>query len=214
MNRTASRGVVGAVNPACPFGCVNAERVHARVTVLGYVEHAASHWTVMRKLISESGGWGNADEAQKALQGQLGKQKQSLEMRIANYVKAVGDGRMSDALLAALDKAEAEKQAVCVQMEAAEQQIRAATLKRPTTGQVQEAWGNVGRVWPVLTEEERADLLATLVQTVEVTDKEKVTLELLPIPMSPSLLYSHRFGLSTPNGSGKPNNYHIQPPLP
>ena len=33
--------------------------------------------------------------------GQLGKQKQALEMRIANYVKAIEDKRMSDALLGA-----------------------------------------------------------------------------------------------------------------
>lgn len=63
----------------------------------------------MRKLISASGGWGSADEAQKALRGQLGKQQQALEMRIANYVKAIGDGRMSEALLSTLDKAEPRK---------------------------------------------------------------------------------------------------------
>ena len=86
----------------------NAEIVR-HATVLHCMSYAASHWTVMRKLISESGGWGNADEAQKAMRGQLGKQKQVVEMRIANYVKAIGDGRMSAALLSALDKAEVEK---------------------------------------------------------------------------------------------------------
>ena len=112
-NRTASKG--SAVGHLCPVGRVNADRVHA--TVLHFVDYAATHHTVMHKLIAQSGGWGSADDAQKALRGQLGKQKQALEMRIANYIKAIGDGRMSDALLSALDKVEQEKEAVCRQMD-------------------------------------------------------------------------------------------------
>jgi hypothetical protein len=124
-------------------------------------------------------------------------------------VKAIGDGRMSDALLLALDKAEAEKQAVCWQIEDTDQQIQAATIQRPTAALVQEAWGSIGRVWPVLAEDERADLLASIVQSVEVTEKETLTLEL--IPWSASLMsfaqgysenHSERFGLCTLFGSG------------
>ena len=84
----------------------------------------------MQSLIAQSGGWGTADEAQKALRGQLGKQKQALEMRIANYIKAIGDGRMSDAVLAALDKAEAELEAVSRQLVQADQEI-ALTKRSP-----------------------------------------------------------------------------------
>ena len=183
----------------CPIGRMNADRVHR--TVLEYMRHASSHWTVMRKLISESGGWGSADDAQKALRGQLGKQKQAVEMRIANYIKAIGDGRDSPALLAALDKAEAEKEAVTFQMEQADQAIAQATIKRPTTGQVQESWSEVLRVWEVLTEEERADLLGSVVQVVEMTEKESVTLELLPMPHS-AISYSNRFELKSQMGAG------------
>jgi len=182
--------------PPCPVGRVNAERVH--YTVLNYLEYTATHRTVMHRLIAQSGGWGTADDAQKALRGQLGKQKQALEMRIVNYVKAIGDGRMSAALLAALDKVEAEKEAVCRQMEEADQAIASAKVQRPTAAQVSEAWGSIGRVWPVLTEEERGDLLSSVVQVVEVTEKESVTLELLPVVMS----HSPGFGLCTPIGSG------------
>ena len=203
-NRTASRG--SAKGHLCPVGRVNAGRIHA--TVLHFVDHAATHHTVMHKLIAQSGGWGSADDAQKALRGQLGKQKQAIEMRIANYVKAIGDGRMSEALLSALDKVEQEKGAVCRQIEEADQEIQAATRQRPTAGRVQEAWGKIGKVWQVLSEEERTDLLCSLVQSVEVTDKETVTLELLPVPMSPFLTasacdHSQRFGLCTPFGSGE-----------
>ena len=183
----------------CPIGRMNADRLH--LTVLDYMRHASSHWTVMRKLISESGGWGSADEAQKALRGQLGKQKQALEMRIGNYIKAIGDGRDSPALMAALDKAEAEKEVVTRQMAEADQQIEAATIPRPTTGQVQEAWGEVLRVWEVLTEDERADLLGSIVQVVEMTEKESVTLELLPMPHS-LISYSNRFELKSRMGVG------------
>ncbi len=151
----------------------------------------------MRKLIAQSGGWGNADDAEKALRGQLGKQKQALEMRIANYVKVIGEGRMSDALLSALDKAEADKAAVCLQIEAADAQIASATVLRPTTAQVQECWSEVLRVWKVLTEEERADLLGSVVQAVEMTEKESVTLELLPVVMPHSLSYSQEFALNS-----------------
>ena len=202
-NRTASKG--SAVGHLCPVGRVNADRVHA--TVLHFVEHAATHHTVMHKLIAQSGGWGSADDAQRALRGQLGKQKQAVEMRIANYIKAIGDGRMSEALLSALEKVEQEKETVCRQIEAADQVIQAATVQRPTAAHVQEAWGKIGKVWQVLDAEERTDLLGSLVQSVEVTEKETVTLELLPIPLSPFLAspasdYSEWFRLCTPFGSG------------
>ncbi len=201
----------------CPVGRVNAGRVHA--TVLHFMEHVASHRTVMHKLIAQSGGWGTADDAQKALRGQLGKQKQAIEMRIANYVKAIGDGRVSDALLSALDKTEAEKEAVCRQIENVNKSIGDATVQRPSAALVQEVWGKIGKVWKVLNDEERSDLLATVVQSVEVTEKESITLELLPQPYSlasSTQVYSERFGLCTPFGSGKvaqPEPFIVYPVL-
>ncbi len=194
---------------ACPVGRMNADRLH--YTVLRYLQHASSHWTFMRRLIAQSGGWGSADEAQKALRGQLGKQKQVLEMRIVNYVKVVGDGRSSPALMAALDRAEAEKEAVCLQIEGADAEIARAKVTRPTTAQVQEAWGEVLRVWEVLTEEERADLLSAVVPVVEMTNKESVTLELLPMSR-PAMLHSERFGLNAGMGAGvglEPTTYGL-----
>ncbi len=183
----------------CPVVRVNADRLHA--TVLHYMVHAASHRTVMHGLIAQSGGWGNAEEAQKALRGQLGKQKQALEMRINNYIKAIGDGRDSPTLMSALDKAEAEREAVCLQMDEADREIAAATIMRPTAAQVQEAWGRIGEVWGVLTEEERTDLLGSFVQSVEVTEKESVSLELLPLSHSLAS-YSNGFALKSQMGAG------------
>lgn len=193
----------------CPVGRVNADRLHH--TVLNYMHYASQHPTVMHRLIAQPGGWGTADEAQKVLRGQLGKQKQALEMRIANYVKAVGDGRMSDALLNALSKAEADKEEISQQLMQADRDLRAATIKRPTAAQVQEAWGSIQRVWKVLTEEERADLLGSFVQSVEITEKENVTLELLP--KSHSLdSYSNGFALKSEMGAGTGITYTIVNP--
>jgi hypothetical protein len=83
----------------------------------------------------------------------------------------------------------------------ADQEIASATIVRPTAAQVQEAWSEILRVWEVLTEDERGDLLGSIVQVVEMTEKESVTLELLP--MSHSLMdYSHRFELKSSLGAG------------
>ena len=113
---------------------------------------------------------------------------------------------MSDALFTALDKVEAEKAEFIRQIEEADQGIKAATVQRPTAAQVQEGWENIGRVWPVLTEEEKTDLLVSVVQSVEVTEKEALTLDLIPWSaplMSSAQVYSERFGLYTPFGSGE-----------
>ncbi len=88
------------------------------------------------------------------------------------------------------------------QIEEADQQIAAATVLSPTGPQVQEAWNQVLRVWEVLTEEERADLLGSVVQVVKMTEKESVTLELIPTPHSLTD-YSHRFELKSQMGAGR-----------
>ena len=185
----------------CPVGRVNADRVHH--TILNYMDYASRHPTVMHKLIAQSGGWTTADDSQKALRGQLGKQKQMLEVQIGNYVKALGDGKMSNAILAALEKAEANREEVLRQMEVADHDIALATIKRPTAAQVSEAWGNIKRVWKVLDEEDRADLLGSFVQAVEVTEKEELILELLPVSISSPLIYSEEFKLNSHLGAGK-----------
>jgi site-specific DNA recombinase len=187
----------------CPVKRINADKLHA--SVLGFVRHASEHWTVMRKLISQSGGWATADESQVALRGQLGKQKQALEMRIANYVKVIGEGRFSPAIVSALEKAEAERDTLIEKIEQAEREIGAATFKRPTTEQVQEAWQQICAVWDVLGEEERTDLMGSLVQRVEMTDKTNVTLELLPIPTS----HTERFELNSRMGAGSSRGHEL-----
>lgn len=51
-------------------------------------------------------------------------------------------------------------------------------------------------MWEMLTEEERADLLGGVVQVVQMTEKESITLELLPMPHSLDS-YSNKFALKS-----------------
>ncbi len=184
----------------CPRPRLNADRLHR--TVLDYFQHVSTHRTAMHKLIAQSGGWSSADEAQKALRGQLGKQKQAVEMRIANYVKAIGEGRDSVALMTALDKAEAERESVIEQMARIDLDIEAAKIQRPTAADVSEGWSRAMEVWTKLDEEERTQLMGAMVQKVEYTDKESVTLEMLPFTEATFTSHSQCFALTYNLGAG------------
>ena len=128
--------VFGGLSP-WPIERVNADRLH--YAILHYMEHAAKHSSVVHRLVAQSGGWQTPDEAEQALHGQLSRHKQALEMRVAHCVNALGDGRRSDAPLTELSKTDAKKDMLCEQIEQADQEIRAATIKRRTVAQVQEA---------------------------------------------------------------------------
>lgn len=52
-------------------------------------------------------------------------------------------------------------------------------------------------MWDVLTEDERTDLLGSFVQNVEMTEKTKAALELLPIPAP----HDVRFELTSDKGA-------------
>ena len=164
----------------CPVQRINADALHA--AVLREMRRAVGHHTVMHRLIAGSGGWQDASDAQKSLRGQLSKQKQALEMRVANYIKAIGDGRDSQALFAALDKVEAEKEAICQQLTQTDKEIEVSTVKRPTATQVQEVWSEILDVWDDVPEEERQELMASFVTRVEVKEKDRASMELLPMP--------------------------------
>ena len=65
-----------------------------------------------------------------------------------------------------------------------EQGIEAVRRKRPDAGRICREWSRFTTLWEAATDEERADLLGSIVQVVEMTEKESVTLELLPMPHS------------------------------
>lgn len=139
-----------------------------------------------------------AGKAQVSLRGQLGKQKQMLDMRAANYIKAIGEDRSSTYLLDALEKVEAEKQGVSEQLARVEQEIELATVKRPTVAQVQEAWSEMLSLWDEGTEEERQELAATFVTRVEVKEKDRASMELMATPTG----YGQKFVTNSYMGAG------------
>ena len=166
-------------NAPCPVKRINADRLHH--TALYQLEYTAKHLTVMHKLIAQSGGWGGPNEMQRSLRGQLAKKKQFLDLRAANYLQAIAEGRALTALLPALEQVETEKIAVRDELARVDREIALATVKRPTAEQVSEVWGQVGELWDELTEDERVELLGGIVQGVEVTDKNRVLLKLSPV---------------------------------
>ena len=184
----------------CPIQRINARALHA--SFLREVRRAATHPTVMHRRIAESGGWQNAGESQVSLRGQLGKQKQMLDMRAANYIKAIGEGRMSTALMDALDKVEAEKQAVCEQLAQVEQEIEVATVKRPTASQVQEVWLEMLALWDEGTEEERQEIASAFVVQVDVKEKDRASMELMATPTG----YGQKFVTKSQMGAGRSLN--------
>ena len=62
----------------------------------------------------------------------------------------------------------------------------------------------------MLLEEERAELMGCFVQSVEMTETEAVTIELLPVIMSPPLFYSRGFELNPNLGAERCYNPNRQ----
>jgi site-specific DNA recombinase len=180
----------------CPVQRINAEALHA--SVLNEIQRATRHHTVMHQLIAESGGWASASQEKTSLRGQLSKRKQYLDMQAGNYLKAVGEGRGGQYLFDALDKVEQEQQRVLFQLSQVEDEIAAVTVIRPTAQQVQEVWASLLELWDDVTELERQELLSGMITRVNVTQKNRVSMELITIPEE----HGHKFGTKSQMGAG------------
>lgn len=77
----------------CPVKRINADALH--FTILQQIEHAAKHHTVLHKLIAESGGWRDGDDAAQSRRAELSKQKQFLGVRIVYLTDLIADGSKS-----------------------------------------------------------------------------------------------------------------------
>ena len=163
----------------CPVKRVNADALH--FTVLSLIERSARHHTVMHSLIAKSGGWGVADEVTRTLRGQLGKKLQFLGLQIENTWKMADDGRGHDLVMSRLERLQREQRDVAEKMKAVDAEIEKATIKRPEAAMVCASWGRLVDLWNVLTEEERALSLQSLVEHVDMTTKDRVLLRLSPI---------------------------------
>ena len=181
----------------CPIKRMNSNALHD--AVLGEIRRAADHHTVMHRIIAESGGWGKADESLRAERNDLSLKKQSLEMRIKNYVKRIGEGKDSPAITAALDQCEAELGSVEQLLAAADMTMDLATIKRPTAAEIQAVWAEFLELWKEATEAERKTLMARFVRRVEVTGKNKASLQIVgTIARTPDV----KFALRAKMGAG------------
>ncbi len=163
----------------CPVGRLNADALH--FTVLSLIERAARHHTVMQRLIAESDSWQTPAEDLQRFRGQLGKQLQFVGTRKENLLRALEDGRGAASVLARLDAIEKEEAKLKEGIATADDDIENATLIRPTADTVMESWGSVLEIWRDLDEEEKSELLSSLVEKVIVIAKDRVILHLSPI---------------------------------
>lgn len=100
-------------------------------------------------------------------------------MRIANYIKRIGEGKDSPAVSAALDKCEADLVEVQRLLADADAQVALNTIQCPTAVQVQAIWREFLELWEEATEAERKTLMARFVRRVEVTDKHRASLQIV-----------------------------------
>ena len=98
---------------------------------------------------------------------------------------------------------EAEQKEVNQQLIRTDQEIESATIKRPTAKQVQESWSEIEELWGDVLEDERQELLASFVTQVEVKQKDRASMKLLPIPEGHGLKFVTRSQL----GAGTGNTY-------
>lgn len=181
----------------CPVGRINANALHA--SVLRELKRAAEHWTVMHQIISQSGGWQNADEAKKKLRGQLAKKLQFKAVQIGNITNAISQGGSLDSLLATLRKFEQEKVEIEQQLNQVDDEIAASTFQRPTAQQVQVVWSRLIDLWEEASEEERAEIMQAIVQEVVVEEKTRVSLVLTSIPET----HEVKFAINKEMGAGR-----------
>jgi site-specific DNA recombinase len=181
----------------CPVGRINADKIHN--AIIETVSHAASHWTVMRRLISESESWSAPSEQQTTIYGQLKKRKQYLEMHLGNLSRAIGEGRGLSTLLRAIEKAEGELEAVNQKLKQAQEEITASTFVRPSAKDVQQVWGRFAELWPECEPREQETLMQAIVHKVELTEKKRVTLELETLSLTS---HAQLFELKSNLGAG------------
>jgi len=198
----------------CPVGRLNADALH--FTVLSLIERAAHHHTVMSRLISESDSWQTPAEDMKRLRGQLGKQLQSVGSKKENLLRALEDGRGATSVLSRLDAIEKEEAELREKITTADQDIEASTLVRPTADVVMASWGSVLEVWCDLDEDEKTELVSSLVEKVVVIAKDRVILQLSPI----AELHGQLLAINSLMGAGfrnctiRPNTLRLRLSLP
>ncbi len=158
----------------CPVKRINARALHE--AILHEISHAATHRTVMHRLVAQSESWLKPTDELTKKRGAIGKKKQFVEMQINNITTAIGEGRALTTLLTTLERLERELGEIKTELCQLDEEIAASTVQRPTAEQVQAVWGRFMEVWPELTDEEKTELLGSLVKDIEVKEKDRVSL--------------------------------------
>jgi len=142
---------------------------------------------------------GTANAKQLSMRGQLAKQEKFNGVQLNNITNAIAAGGNMASLLGTLTRLEQEREHICSQLALIETEIEQATIARPTAAIVQEAWSEIGSLWGELDEAERTELLSSVVNSAKVNEKDRVLLELSPIPKE----HGHWFATKSQMGAGR-----------
>jgi site-specific DNA recombinase len=180
----------------CPVARINAKALHD--SVLGEIARAAEHWTVMHKIIAQSGGWNGIDQAKETERGQLAKKKQFIDVRIGNVVNAIEKGRPCESLVQRIEALENEGKEVIRRIQQLDEEIEMSVVKRPTAEMVQQVWSMIPNLWDEISESERTELIGSILKEVVVNQKDRVTLKLSPV----AEVHGLKFATSEKLGAG------------
>ena len=167
----------------CPVQRINADSLHA--AVLRELNRAVDHHTVMHRIISNSGNWGRAPQPLKYQRKHLLAKKNEVTKKIKGATEAIIGGMWYQSIQDELERLEGEKAEVVAALAQVEADIAVGTTRRPTVDQVQGTWSQITTAWFKATENERRWLIQRLVKRVEVTAKDRASLQLTSIIETP-----------------------------
>ncbi len=141
--------------------------------------------SVMHRIISNSGNWGRAPQLLKYQRKHLLAKKNELTKKVKGATDAIIGGMRYQSIQDELERLEGEKAEVVAALAQVEADIAVGTTRRPTVDQVQGTWSQVTAAWFKATEDERRWLIQRLVKRVEVTAKDRASLQLTSIIETP-----------------------------
>lgn len=177
----------------CPVVRINCDSLHQ--AVLASINQAAQHLTVMSEVIRDSGGWGSASEQVLAERSNLGKRLQVLATQRTHLINALEKGFDVDDRYLANQK---EKEVTLKRIANLDSEIEAATKLKPKAADVQAVWLQALELWELTTPEERVELMQSLVERVEIKEKDLAVVKMVSISEMPGQL----FGTTIKLGAG------------
>lgn len=118
---------------------------------------------------------------------------------------AVAQGLRSPSVVARLTELEADQERVIQEIEHMDEEIRVSTISRPAAQEVMAYWAQALDLWQRVSEDERKTLLQELVMQVEMKEKNKASMQLLPVAGG----FEGQVRNSIPNGSACQAKFHL-----